>query len=512
MQSLLDAIKSAKEAGILFITAAGNNARNLDGPDATPQYPVIWSLDNIISVAGTDQEDKLYYDPDHDNGHPSGSNYGFISVDLGAPGATIYSTVLNHGYEKKSGTSMATPFVAGVAGLLWSTHPEWTYRQVKETILTSVDKIPALEGSTVTGGRLNANNAIHSSPPLTLEGPIAVCNPFIEGNTVTLDATGSSGNIKDYHWKTAMVIDATSEENSPTGEKFTVTFKKEGTYSINLTVTDYEGRSNETTCTVKVPSESPGGGPAQCITASTTEGSAPLSIHLVGPQSIGQCGPLDRDESVAKYAWEICKQDRYGSCSPVYFNYGGEFEKTLDSSGTYVIKLKVDSNSSSAKDEITVIVTAPLPDLGQGVGSDSAANPVVPTTTTFGGGVSVKESDYQSSVVVNLDDSVTVTGEIKVDSKHVGQLADMVIYAEFPTPEGSLWFMLDKDGIPLGWDRRPATLQFFKPQVELKAVQPLSLYNGKFVLPGTLRVFFGYRLQQNGTLITNSNPIEITIK
>ncbi|OQW92739.1 MAG: hypothetical protein BWK78_00725 [Thiotrichaceae bacterium IS1] len=514
--TLSDAINDAKKAGILFVVAAGNEARDLD-VDGSPQYPVSWPLDNIISVAGTDHEDKLYYSLNPGNDHPSGSNYGLFSVDLGAPGAEIYSTVLNHGYDYLSGTSMATPFVAGVASLLWSVHPEWTYRQVKETILASVDKVPALEGNTVTGGRLNANNAIHSPPPPTIEGPIAVCTPFIKDYTVTVDAAGSSGNIKDYRWKTAMAIDAVNEEKSPTGDKFTVTFKKEGTYSIDLTVTDEEGRSNETTCTVKVPSEPPR--PPQCITASTTEGSAPLSIHLVGPQSVKQCGPIDSDEAVAKsdeavakYAWEICKQDRYGSCSPISFNDKGEFEITIESSGTYIIKLKVDGNSQSAKHEITVNVTTPLPNLGLGVGNDFAGNPVVPTTTTFAGGVSVGGGDYQSSVTINLDDSVTVTGEIKVDPKHVGQLADMVVYAEFPTPEGSLWFMLDKDGIPLGWDRRPATLMFFKPQVELKAVQPLSLYNGKFVLPGTLRVFFGYRLQQNGTLITNPNPIEISIK
>ncbi len=498
MQSLFDAIKSAKEAGILFITAAGNHGANIDEPNEA-QYPASWTLDNIISVAATNQHDNRY----------DTSNYGAASVGLGAPGVDIYSTISNGGYGLSSGTSMATPFVVGVAGLLWTVHPELTYRQVKEMIFASVDKIPALEGSTATGGRLNANNAIHSSPPFTIEGPIAVCNPFIEDYTVTLDATGSSGNIEDYHWKTAMVIDAISEEKSPTGDKFTVTFKKDGTYSINLTVTDYEGRSNETTCTVKVPSESPR--PAQCITVSTTEGSAPLSIRLIGPKSIGQCGPIDNDEPVAKYAWEICKKDRYDSCSPIYFNDRGEFETTIDSSGTYVIKLKVDGNSRSAKDEISVIVMEPLPNLGQGVGIDSAGNPVVPTTTTFGGGVSVKEGDYQSSVIIELDDSVTVAGEIRVDSKHVGQIADMVVYAEFPTPEENLWFMLDENGI-LGWDEKPATLKFFKHGVELKAVQPLSMYNGKFVLPGTLRVFFGYRLQQNGTLIANPNPIEITIK
>jgi len=80
-QSLYDAILAAKNAGVLFIAAAGNSGRNTD---VTPHYPSSYSLDNIISVAATDQGDFL----------TSWSNYGVNSVDVGAPGKNIYSTVL----------------------------------------------------------------------------------------------------------------------------------------------------------------------------------------------------------------------------------------------------------------------------------------------------------------------------------------------------------------------------------------------------------------------------------
>ncbi|MBF2055559.1 MAG: S8 family serine peptidase [Candidatus Sericytochromatia bacterium] len=103
--ALQDAIAAAK--GHVFIAAAGNNAAN---SDTSPHYPAAYNLDNIISVAASNHKDQL----------ASFSNYGLQSVDLAAPGSSIYSTVLNHSYGNKSGTSMAAPHVAGVAALLWS--------------------------------------------------------------------------------------------------------------------------------------------------------------------------------------------------------------------------------------------------------------------------------------------------------------------------------------------------------------------------------------------------------
>ncbi len=141
--SLYNAIQANASAGILMVAAAGNDSRD---NDAAPEYPASYNLDNIISVAATTRSDTL----------AGFSNYGATSVDLGAPGSGVYSTVPGGGYGTKSGTSMATPHVTGVAALAWSFRPDATYQEIKAAILDGADPIPALAGITVTGGRLNA--------------------------------------------------------------------------------------------------------------------------------------------------------------------------------------------------------------------------------------------------------------------------------------------------------------------------------------------------------------------
>lgn len=91
------------------------------------------------------------------------SNYGKKSTDLAAPGVNIYSSLPGNQYKKYSGTSMACPHVAGAAALIWSRKPEWTYKQVKEALLNSVDKVSAFESKVLTGGRLNVLKALRST-------------------------------------------------------------------------------------------------------------------------------------------------------------------------------------------------------------------------------------------------------------------------------------------------------------------------------------------------------------
>lgn len=150
--SLLEAaIVRANNAGILFIAAAGNDGRN---NDATASYPSGYDVANVIAVASITNTGGL----------SSFSNYGATTVDLGAPGSAIYSTLpisskgkVVSGYGSYSGTSMATPHVTGAAALYASTNPAASASQIRSAILSSVVGTPSLNGKCVTGGRLNVS-------------------------------------------------------------------------------------------------------------------------------------------------------------------------------------------------------------------------------------------------------------------------------------------------------------------------------------------------------------------
>jgi subtilisin family serine protease len=146
-KALEDAIRAAGEAGILFVAASGNDGSD---NDSWPHYPSNYDLPNVISVAALDRNDQL----------ASFSNYGIKTVHIAAPGKDILSTWLNDGFREASGTSMATPYVAGVAALILSAHPDLTVQQLRERLLKSVDKLDSLKGRVESGGRINAAKAV----------------------------------------------------------------------------------------------------------------------------------------------------------------------------------------------------------------------------------------------------------------------------------------------------------------------------------------------------------------
>ncbi len=146
--ALGDAIVRAQAKGVLFIAAAGNDGTN---NDTDPTYPAAFTYDNMITVAATDDKDGMAYF----------SNYGAKTAHLGAPGVNVYSTVPGNKYDGSySGTSMACPHVAGAAALVWSAHPAWDYKKVKEVLMNSADPVASLKGKTQTGGRLNVLKAL----------------------------------------------------------------------------------------------------------------------------------------------------------------------------------------------------------------------------------------------------------------------------------------------------------------------------------------------------------------
>jgi subtilisin family serine protease len=155
-QALADAIIRARDKGILFVAAAGNDSND---NDARPSYPASYQIENVVSVAASNNVDDLSYF----------SNYGRRTVHLMAPGENIYSTVLGDSYDTYSGTSMATPHVSGAAALLLAKEPSLTYAQVKERLINSTDKSRAFRGKVASMGRLNVYNLLAN---ITGPGPV----------------------------------------------------------------------------------------------------------------------------------------------------------------------------------------------------------------------------------------------------------------------------------------------------------------------------------------------------
>lgn len=148
-KALEDAIRAAGEEGILFVAAAGNNGSS---NDRSPHYPSNYKLPNVISVAALDRNDNL----------ASFSNFGAETVHIAAPGKDILSTWLGDDYREASGTSMATPYVAGVAALILANEPKLSVEKLREKVLKSVDKLDSLNGKVENGGRINAAKALEN--------------------------------------------------------------------------------------------------------------------------------------------------------------------------------------------------------------------------------------------------------------------------------------------------------------------------------------------------------------
>ncbi len=174
-----NAITAARDAGHLFVAAAGNDGVNTDVP-ANAHYPSNYNLDNIISVASTTLNDGL----------SSFSNYGTTSVDLGAPGSQILSTYTTSSYVWANGTSMASPHVAGVAALVKSRKPDWSYSQVRSRLIDNTRPLASLSGTTVTGGMLNAYSALlfAPDPPTIGSGP----SGFVSSTSASFSFTGET--------------------------------------------------------------------------------------------------------------------------------------------------------------------------------------------------------------------------------------------------------------------------------------------------------------------------------
>jgi subtilisin family serine protease len=218
--ALRDAITAAASNDVVFVTAAGNNNANTD---VTPFYPADYKVANIVSVAATDQNDLL----------ASFSNYGLTTVDLAAPGVSTYScdNTSDSGYRYASGTSMATPHVAGAAALVRAQFPALAYSNVIYRILGTTDPLTNLATKTVSSGRLNVYKALTQTPR-----PLANFTITPSAGEPPLTVTFSNVSLGPITSSMIDFGDGASLANPP--NPVTHQYGAIGTYKATLTVTN----------------------------------------------------------------------------------------------------------------------------------------------------------------------------------------------------------------------------------------------------------------------------------
>ncbi len=310
-----DALSRANAAGVMVLAAAGNDNLNSDDDDKRV-FPAGYSvrtdcgaaLPNVIAVAAINQI----------GAKASFSNFGASSVQIAAPGVDINSTNPGtpnapNGYQFLSGTSMATPHVTGVVGLLLSINPNLTVSQIRNAILNTGEASPLLNGVVSSGRRLNAFNALNSIAPTftvmvakngTGTGTVAStpagincggdCNErFPGGATVILTATAGAGSVFTG-WSgggcsgtgtcaLSTTATVTATFNLPAPAPFTVTVNKNGTGKGTVTSTP-AGINCGADCTEAYP-----GGARVTLTAAADAGSVFTGWNGGGCASAGTC-------------------------------------------------------------------------------------------------------------------------------------------------------------------------------------------------------------------------------
>ncbi len=220
----------------LIICSAGNYGND---NDSNTFLPASLHYDNMIVVGNSTSSDSIYYE----------SNYGHNTVDLFAPGTDIISTMNNSDYNYASwtGTSMAAPYVTGVAALLKSINPNLTPAQIKFAILNNVDPISSMANKCVSGGRLNAYKAALSvlptfTPSQTISSvcPIEIggyqwCKISVNQPMSKLFYNASSMSLSAYLYSDIQSsTPLASGFSNGTGQLFNYSFPCMGTYYLKI--------------------------------------------------------------------------------------------------------------------------------------------------------------------------------------------------------------------------------------------------------------------------------------
>ena len=271
MSSMLDIAAAANH---LFVAAAGNSSNN---NDSNPSYPASYSQGNVVAVASNQSD-----------GAPSSfTSYGATSVDVVAPGSGILSSVVGGGYATFSGTSMATPHVAGVAALMLAVNPSISFADIKQILIDTSTSDSRLASYAASGGVVNAADAVTAA---TGGGPSLSVVPsgtsVTEGDVVTYTATAVDQNDVDISSQTTWSQDGAS---LGTGAVLSYTADTVGTMRIRAEVSA-GGVSTSQTSTLYVAEIE------RSVTVVSPNGGETYAVGEVVPinwTSVGPVGNID---------------------------------------------------------------------------------------------------------------------------------------------------------------------------------------------------------------------------
>ncbi|OGC05188.1 hypothetical protein A2276_04535 [candidate division WOR-1 bacterium RIFOXYA12_FULL_43_27] len=363
--TLKEAVDYAIAKGSLLVCAAGNENTS------EPLYPAAY--DGVLAVAATDSSDQRSI-----WSATRASNWG-TWVDLAAPGTSIYSTYIGNSYAYESGTSMASPFVAGVAALLFSVHPTWTYSQVADWLKSTAATISP--DHYIGTGRLDAE--------ATMDLPIAeITSPEtleVIGGTATIKGTANTEiNFGSYTVKVgagaspssySTIATSTAKVVSGTLATYTTTTTNDGTHTIKLSAENTSPVTRETTRTVIIDNTSP----TAEITSPASGATMTSSVTFEGSAS---------DANLLYYTLEHSLDGvTYTNIGTYTTNVTGGTLGTWNTSGlngTYTVKLNVvdDAGHSTSK---TISLTINNPTNNKSVTGQSVAspNPFNPSTENY---------------------------------------------------------------------------------------------------------------------------------
>lgn len=386
--ALRDAIAAARDAGIIFVTAANNQARNNDD---TPMYPGAFRLENMIVVAATNPNDQL----------ADWSNYGYRTVDLAAPGQAVYSTwaTSDSSYRDFTGTSMAAPHVAGACALVWARFPWLNYREVIDRILRSVDPLPSLNGRTATGGRLNVRRALSEVNAAPVIAGIAD-HTVVWGTTVTIAASANDTENNDLRF---------SLEGAPAGATI-----NEWTGQFSWTPTQAQAPSNYV-ITVRVTDN--GSPPASATTsfrvivgepnAAPTIAEIPDRTVVWGTAITAIASAIDPENNGLTFSLEGAPA---GATIDAWTGQFSWMPTQTQASSNYVITVRVTDNGSppaSATTSFTVVVAEEVRIAG--IWQTSPAEVALTWNSTAGAEYQIEFADALGNQWQNLG-SITANG------------------------------------------------------------------------------------------------------